>query len=774
MQRYLLIALVNLCLLALVACGSGSIFSPSNSNGINQPGNLIADTGSIATSGDNTIHVVNNGGTPVIINSGEIHNTETVDEIEPNSTDCFGKTLSAKQSCKVIIKTYPGEAGIAEVQLNTNNGAYIFPINVDTVESDGVYDSDIKSIDTTKEQVLNIVNKGSAPITLKAFNLESDNTTLQLSDTNCLNNKLDAGKYCQMKIKASASQNKRHILYMHTDNQYLKTQQLQFYEATYQNRLILITNESSINTITLNAPGAFNYTVKNNGSNDIHINQLGLTSTNIGTMSDTCSGQMLQAGDTCTVSLNVTNNAYGTSQIIANTTEVLESSFAYNLIASSKNLFIDNSNDVVMHTNTSKTVTITNPNAFDIYVSSLNYNSNEMQISSSCGATIKAGDSCSAKINALNMTDDNSYLLFDEFNGGESKLINVHITDGVATAYQPSGNIYYTNIPNDGNFYQVFVVTNNSVESQNLELDVRQNDIVNSMRTDIDLPSSSFLYPNCITGNDAKASVQPNSHCEIILREHNNLAQLEELAADESNPDKGNFRIGVDYNNTNDSYLQKYEANVAIVNMHKDAVYNPGDTIEPNYSITPNWCGFANNKATIAYNGKHPAFYEQDYSFGSLFTVQPDNKTIFWEVYFAINIPGKPSCFVNSYLLSIESSQITLSNNPSGILDQKPMPTSSLMQVNWTINEINNTLQNQILPQSYCNGTNCSINLNIRNVYTNNNNLIANIIGTINFLQPAPAKDWTEASAPIWQDLGSLTTNRKNISLNIVRNIITK
>ncbi|MBY0378799.1 MAG: hypothetical protein K2P99_00180 [Burkholderiales bacterium] len=380
--------IISFLALTLISCqGDGSTFA---AGGINQPGNLVSDTSSIASSGQIYVKIINNGQSSISVNNGEIHDNETADEIDINNTDCYGKTLAPNQTCKIGLRIYPGEAGISELTLSTSNGYFKFAINVDTSD-EGVLDTDIKTLSSTKEQTINLFNKSSVPVTLTGFNTESVNQTLTVNDKNCLKSTLSAGKYCQLKMKASAGQNQHHTLFITTSNTRLKMQKLPIIENTTSNKLTLYAGESlvSVNIIQLYNPGSITYTVKNSGTNDINITKINFNSANIGSLvSKSCDGQILQAGDTCNILLNVSNSAYGVGQISATTAESLDSQFNYSLNVNTANLTADGSDSVDMHIHSSKTIKITNKNSFDIALDSISYDNRALKFYSDCSTAV--------------------------------------------------------------------------------------------------------------------------------------------------------------------------------------------------------------------------------------------------------------------------------------------------------------------------------------------------------------------------------------------------
>ena len=181
-------------LLTCVGFGITACVGSDSDGGIKQPANLVSDTGTISTSGtNNTVTIKNIGEMPIIINDTNISTDSTMDKIS-DAFGCNNKTLSAGQACQIKLTTYSGEAGITTLHLSTNNGIYDFPINVDT-SGEGVVDNDTKVLDTTKEKIVNIFNKGSLPVKLTSFRLEDGNKTLTIKDVNCIGSIISSYKY---------------------------------------------------------------------------------------------------------------------------------------------------------------------------------------------------------------------------------------------------------------------------------------------------------------------------------------------------------------------------------------------------------------------------------------------------------------------------------------------------------------------------------------------------------------------------------------------------
>ncbi|MFN8771112.1 MAG: hypothetical protein ACK5WP_09650 [Neisseriaceae bacterium] len=736
-------------LIGLSACGSGGAGGGSlNGNNVPQPGNLVSDTKSITNSGVKIVNIKNTGQSPVTINGGSLHTNNTVDKVVAAKTDCYSsdgnRTLDLNQVCKVALDIAPGEAGISEIKLNSNNGTYTFPINVDTV-GEGVLDTDIKEIRTTKLQTINVINRGAVALTIESFSVESTNNTLKVNNISCVNNQLDAGKECQISVQAAPGQNKMDILKVQTNSTFLKTQILKLNEKTNINKLSIESNaQLESNNVSFDKPGSYQFSIQNTGTNDIHVSNLYVASSNIGTVTSSCNGIKLQAGDTCDFRMNVKNNAYGGTNLLVNTTESLDSGFDYSMQVSGGDLRIDDANDVVIHTNATKNVIIKNSGAFAVDLDSITYNSATMKFSSNCSGTILAGGQCSGTIVGLNTPTDDNNLTFNEFGGKVKKTINVHITNGVASGYQPQGNAYYAPLPQDGNFYQVFTVVNNSNMEQSIDLMNRDSGAVTIMTTGSggnSLPSSAYLNPNCIVDNNiSNVAVTANSTCEIILREPNNLSILQQIINDGSNSDRGNFRIQVVYKDTHDTFINKYQGIVSTKNMHRDPTYPAGAKIAANQSISVNSCGIQNAAGTLILN--NPAQPRSDPS-SEGFVINADfvgDNTISITGFF-----GWPSMCTGK------------SDIPWKLQDQYGSDTEI---GRYNDSDGSNTWIVYALAGSSCVNNKCSINFALNQITGGRD------IGTIgrrsiSFDKPLPAADWTIATGVTWQNLGALTIKAK-------------
>ncbi|MBY0380285.1 MAG: hypothetical protein K2P99_07800 [Burkholderiales bacterium] len=360
-----------------------------------------------------------------------------------------------------------------------------------------------------------------------------------------------------------------------------------------------------------------------------------------------------------------------------------------------------------------------------------------------CSDTIIAGGSCSATINTLNAVKDNSILTINEFGGQLTKQIKLNIADGITSNYQSMGNDYYAKLPIDGNFYQVLTITNNSPTLQKLNLLVRESSAVNLMRTIIDLPESVFLDPNCVLDYEYNTSVESNSRCEIILREQNDLTKLQPIIDDASNPDKGNFRVCVNYE-SGDYFLHKYQGQVVTRAMHKDQVYHPGETINPNFPINPNTCGFPTNGTLIWTSTIPPTALR--YTMGAFLSVAENNQTIKVDIFMDIY----KFCNISTSYLNVQFNQITVTNDSGEIIAQQSAPTSSDI-----VFHANNMTSSTLMAGSICNGITCNLNLKVR--AHDYDQLGAEISAIITFAQPSQAKSWTEVDRVIWADLGTTT-----------------
>ena len=724
----------------LTACGGGQ--SADGGTGIHYPGNLVPDTSSIAKSGKTVVTIRNVGQLPVVINNASITDDKTVDSINAATTDCYGKTLSQNQTCSLGLNVYAGEAGVSTVALDTSNGTYTISLNIDT-SSEGVIDSDIKSLQTTKEQVISLVNKGAAALTVTKLALESNNTTLRLSDINCLNQSLTNGQSCQLKVRAAAAQNRQHILYLSTNNKFLVTQQLQINENTDKNMLSLVSESGVTNPILIESPGVKLWTITNSGTDDIHISSVKLDESNIGSLStNNCDGKLLEAGDSCDISISVNQNAFGGGGLFVNTTESLLSGESYSLIINSNNLTLnDGTTDVVMHTNSNKVLTIKNASNFDIDVNSIDFNNGDIRLSSDCAGTIHPSTTCSVSLLSLGIEDDNSKFIFNEFDGGFSRPINLHISNGITVFNQPDDSVYHNVLPHDNNFYQVFLVTNPT--SQNINLTVLLRDTsMHGVRAN-ELASGMFILPSCFD-NAGNPSIMANSQCELILREVNDYNKLADIIADSTNPDTGNLRIRINYS-SGDVLLQKFQGTVVAHQVSRNPTYPPGALILAEEPIgANNSCGVYNALATIVSNVENP--HGNDWSGG--FVIQAD-------------LIGKNTISVTGFA--------GYANQCSGRVDKLPFVLQGAYKTDTEVAHFEydplNMLSLHVLPGSYCqtDGGDCLLNVAVHQVGINGvhyDYVIATRI--LNFAMPLPEAQWMVADRINWLSVGSRWLAKSN------------
>jgi len=740
------VSCLSLVFAILTGCSSG-IGSTFADGKINKPGNLTTDIHAITKSGDNAIRIYNNGQMGVSINSGSITSNQTKDAINEGASDCFGKTLSSQQACTVSIYTYEGEAGVTELDLATNNGTYKLPINVDT-SGGGVLETDTNVIATTKEKVISLYNKGAMPLTLSAFHMEDGDTTLIAKDSldnHCLNATLDSGKACQIKVKASPAMNKDHILSVTTSNSFLKVQDLHLYEKTDVNKVNLYRNESSNNVFTVDTPEKNTFVLKNNGSDDINISKLDFTGTTVGdVVSNTCNGAILQAGDACNIELNVNTDAHESGIFTINTAEKLESAFDYKVMVNSNNLAFEGVNDAIIHTSSTKQLNILNNSNFDVKVDSVSYDAALMQLdTSACNGVIAAHGRCAMPVKSKEAKAD-AEITFNEFSGGVIKAITLHINDGVSIIAQPKGNNYYASLPQDGNLYQVFTVVNNTDKPQGFSLTTQHNEIATFMRID-DIPSA-FVDTNCITSSDSNvASVAPQSQCEIIIREPSDLNIVQPF-------EQSILQVEVDYSDTQDIFVHRYQAQVLTHNEHRDATYQPNQIVNPKVVNEPGHLQIT--QSTLVYNnpGQGSVF---PYSVGIVLSIEPDLTTIKAISFLSSSINRSYSAL--SYL-SIQNGALTVTDASGAQVMQQAMPTSNKIAFNKMDDVIffmvPYVITSYIMPQSYCDDVQCYLLLDINSVTH------GDICDTISFTRPLPARDWTVVDAVVWNDIGTISKKK--------------
>jgi hypothetical protein len=382
---------------------------------------------------------------------------------------------------------------------------------------------------------------------------------------------------------------------------------------------------------------------------------------------------------------------------------------------------------------------VVNNSNFDVKVDSVSYDASLMQLdTSACNGVITAHGKCAMPVKSKEAKAD-AEITFNEFGGGVIKATTLHINDGVSVIAQPKGNSYYATLPNDGNFYQVFSVVNNTDKPQGFSLTTQHNEIAKFMRSNgVDIPLNAFIEPNCLDA-DSKASVAPQSQCEIIIREPSDLNIVQPF-------EQSILQVEVDYSYTQDIFVHRYQAQVLKHNEHRDAVSHPGETINPNYPIDPNNCGFPTN-GTIIWSSNIPGT-GQRYTMGAFLSVGDDNTTIKVDTFIDIY----KYCHKNTAYLNVQNNQIIVSDQSGSIIAQQSVPIKSDINFNGDSNTVAT-----LLPSSICDGTNCSINLK---VLAFDPILKAQISNVISFLQPSPARDWTVVDAVVWNDIGTISKKK--------------
>ena len=736
-------------LLTCVGFGITACVGSDSDGGVKQPANLVSDTGAITTSGvNNTVTIKNIGQLPIVINNTTVSMEDTTDTIS-DASGCNNKTLSSGQNCQIKLTTYSGEAGITTLHLSTNNGIYDFPINIDT-SGEGVVDNDIKVLETTKEKVVNILNKGALPIKLTSLKLEDGNKTLTVKDINCIGNIINAGSTCQISAKASSSQNYKHVLYVTTANTYMKQpQQLLFYERTDTNSLQLIKDTTKItSTINIQEPRFSLYTITNNGSNDINITTIDTLENNIGKItSNQCDGMLLQSGDNCTFGMEVNRDAYGMGNLTVNTKETLASPIKYQVTIDSPNLTVEddegNSNDIAIHTNSHEVANIINKSAFDVRVNDLSFNDKEVTLSNNCAnKIISPGDKCQINLLASDKEDNDGLITIKEFDGNFTKQINLHITNGVSIIPQTNDSVYNAAIVNGGdNFYQVFIVNNPMDIAQALDVSLRNTStkLVNTS----DLNQGSFLLSNCVDDHQT-TTINAHAKCELIIREPNDWNKIQDLVQDATNPDKGNLRIQIQYKGSQDTLLQKFQGVVNYHHVHEDSTYSAGYFLLPRYTIDPNSCsGFSVAQLM------HSRTFEgtQRLSIGASLSVEPDTTTIKIDSFFNV----WSYCYKTTAYLTVDDSSnyITIKDEGGNVKLQSASPTTQGVSYNGDHGEFTVSID----PGIDCRSSDCT---GFRILVKPTDPALSGdgVQGEIAIKKPYPAKDLTVADIVMWNNLG--------------------
>ena len=685
----------------------------NGSNPINQPGNLVSNINSITKSGMSTLQIKNIGQLPVMINNGTIEDNQTNDSIDTEHSDCYGKTLSPNQICNMSVDVSSSEAGISTIELNTSNGTYDMNLNIDT-SGDGVVETDIKTLQTTKEQTINVINKGSVPLIITHFNLEDTNQTLKLTDVNCLNTALHANQSCQLKAQASTEQQKQHVISFTTSNHFLPKQQISLSENTDVSKLKLnLENEnrwSNSNSLDITTAGVRNWEISNIGSSDIHIQKLNLNGSNIGAITkNECDNTTLQSGDSCNMQLIINQDAHGQDSLNINTLEKLTANSKYQLVVNDDNLTVDNdSNDIIIHTNSSKVVSVKNSSNFDIMVDDIKFDNNKLNLTSNCHGILRPNDTCNLSIKAFATQDDNNSITFTEFNGDVIKKINLHINNGISIINENQGSSFYNVIPQDNYFYQIFTINNPTSNQINIGSTIKNSNVVHKVLSN-ELPNYSFILPNCLN-NDGAINIPSNSTCELILREPEEYDALTELINDQIDPNKSNLNFTVDYPSSRDTFIQKYLSNVMSHNEHREQTYPSGTII---YEQTQNFQGQCCTSKFCS-----PASYLHNVK---LYSDLINPNTINGVYTMTTN------CFTGNTTNKIQVSLLNYTNEtPFSNIDNAPI---------------------DMLSSSRCSDTECQLS------FLNQNTRY--ISWYANFKKPLPAIDWLVADRVVWQNLGS-------------------
>ena len=741
------------CLGLLVAGCMGNSSDIVGSDAINQPGNLVSNINSITKSGMSTLQIKNIGHLPVMINNGTIEDNQTNDNIDAEHSDCYGKTLSPNQTCNMSVDVSTGEAGISTVELNTSNGTYDMNLNIDT-SGDGVVETDIKTLQTTKEEIINVMNKGSVPLLITHFNLEDTNQTLKLTDINCLNTPLHANQSCQLKAQASTEQQKQHVISFATSNHFLPKQQISLFENTDVSKLKLnLENENGwndSNSLDITTAGVRNWEVTNIGSSDIHIQKLNLNGSNIGAITkNECDNTTLQSGDSCNMQLVINQDAHGQDSLNINTLEKLSTNPKYQLVVNDDNLTVDNdSNDIVIHTNSSKVVNVKNSSNFDIVVDDIKFDNNKLNLTSGCYGLLRPNDTCNLSIKALGTQDDNNSITFTEFNGDVIKKINLHINNGISIINENQGSGFYNVIPQDNYFYQIFTINNPTSNQVNIGSTIKNSDIVHKVLSN-ELPNYSFILPNCFN-NDGTINILPDSTCELILREPKEYNALAELINDQVDPNKSNLNFTVDYPTSRDTFIQKYLSNVMSHNMHREQTYPNGAKLLANQGMMG--CDFSVS-GVITY----------DTSSYSKVGPIPTGKGSLAVVLNADLLDGN-NTITYSYYRGHRNQYNQ--NDECTLLGTDPVKLDNYLADKefYFPHDLNNPGENErlhavIQKSTGCKDNFCTLSIKISEQvatrYEDSNTIYING----NFNQPLPSADWLVADRVVWQNLGSTMTH---------------
>lgn len=564
---------------------------------VNTPANdLQLDNTVIAESGINNINLINKGSGTIKIKVLSFSPQSTYDTADV--TNCTGKTLIKDQSCLITVTSLEKIAGVDNIVTITDVGDYSHEIRVDTTGAGILATDDSANIKTTKETSVKVYNKGALPLTLKSLTLQSDipkstsktNQMLRafglsstddiiVQDSTCLNKALNSGEICEIKAKSKGNTNKDNIVNFSSTNQYMKSQPVFLSQDTIQNKLTFYSTDSSTTPITdtaLDAPVIKTFYVKNDGTNDMNIKGVSLSNTMVGNVvGDGCSGKNIYATESCSVQVQVANDAHS-KVFLQVDTEQPQPNNQLLLAVNNKSLaFSDNSKTGTMPTNIQKSFTITNPNSFDVNISNvINDSTSYAIIDNQCVGKIPANGTCTMVAKSNN-------------NSGTSKLtlVSDNFTTPQELTMKVNNGINITSAVTGGAFISAFIVVNDNPENGIMTI---TNNAGGSFVQNGQNPEWFAGSTNCMQYNN---SIPSGTKCKYMLS----------LPSNDPSSNFGNVTFDFKYD-SGDNVLQTFAPFVTRRTVNVPATYQPNQTINATQYVQYNNYGIPNSLATYVEN----------------------------------------------------------------------------------------------------------------------------------------------------------------------------
>ena len=669
---------------------------------------LVLDTQAITTAGTNTMHFTNTGSGVLTIQDVAFSTKGNMDTVD--ISDCIDKTLTHNQQCDISITTLDKEAGNDTLIAISDVGKYTNSVKIDStgagvlVTSDGV-------VDTTAPKTINIANVGTLPVSLKSFHLDDTSgkadTSIALQDGTCEGKTLNGGSSCTIQAKAVGGKSARHYANFLTANMYMKQQPVNLLEETDRNNMIFtlvkpVDTESSVTTVLLGSQELKTVYISNQGSNDLNIQSIKLSNSNIGKITkDECTGKNLYAHDFCTVSVQPNKDAHGVADLVVTTPQVQPQDKISFTVANKSLTYSGNSLSDSMPTEVTKTFTISNPNPFDVTISNVTFDTALYSVlENKCNGVLNANATC-------NITLKSSQV------GGASKIVFIspdfENNPSLEIVVSSGAVIAPANIPGQV-FLQEFVVNNNGYDTGTIAVNNQSGGRILGNGEHSELFAGTT---NCAANNQLP---QQGHSCKYILSED----------ANNPNANYGNIGFTIQYSK-GATYSHTYQPHTARHMEHRNATYQPNQFINANQPILNDRCWVKGKMASAV-------FYQPDGFGGStiagyILKVGNDGVTPYVIPFFG----NKGSCW-SAYNRFEE-----LPINAYWVVSRTPIlhifPFSGM--------ESNFYLETG----GYCNDTTCTLPISI--FLTG----ISSFNTPIVFAKPQPAKDWTVVDSIVWSSL---------------------